>query len=136
MPAQPTAPSNAPSSSARTTRLLAVGTLLALFALCVAWELWLAPLRPGGSWLALKALPLLLPLPGLLRLRMFTYRWTALFVWLYFVEGVVRATSDRAPSAWYALAEVVLTVGLFAACTAHIRLRQRQARLQAGKVDS
>lgn len=117
-----------PSPAARATRLAAVATLLALFALCLAWELWLAPLRPGGSWLALKALPLLLPLPGLLRLRMFTYRWTALFVWLYFVEGVVRATSDRAPSSWYALAEVVLTVALFAACTAHIRLRQRQAR--------
>lgn len=132
MPAQPVVPSNTPSTAARTTRLLAVGMLLALFALCVAWELWLAPLRPGGSWLALKALPLLLPLPGLLRLRMFTYRWTALFVWLYFVEGAVRATSDRSPSAWYALAEVLLTVLLFAACTAHIRLRQRQARLQVG----
>jgi uncharacterized membrane protein len=102
--------------------------LVALIALCLAWELWLAPLRPGGSWLALKALPLFLPLPGLLRYRMFTYRALALFVWLYFVEGVVRATSDRAPSSWYALAEVLLTVIVFAACTAHIRLRLREAR--------
>ena len=102
--------------------------LIALIALCLAWELWLAPLRPGGSWLAIKALPLLLPLAGLLRYRMFTYRALALFIWLYFVEGVVRATSDRAPSSWYALAEVVLTVIVFAACTAHIRLRLREAR--------
>lgn len=103
-------------------------TLLALFALCLAWELWLAPVRPGGSWLALKALPLLLPLPGLLRLRMLSYRKTALFIWLYFVEGVVRATSDRAPSSWYALGEVLLAVLLFAACAAHVRLRQRAAK--------
>jgi uncharacterized membrane protein len=125
---RPAVPAAAPSPAVRATRCVAVASLLALIALCLAWELWLAPLRPGGSWLALKAVPLALPLPGLLRLRMFTYRWTALFVWLYFVEGVVRATSDRAPSSWYALGEVLLTVLLFAACAAHVRLRQRQAR--------
>ena len=129
-PPAPLSPA-APSPAVRTTRFVAVLALLALFALCLAWELWLAPLRPGGSWLALKALPLLLPLPGLLRLRMLSYRKTALFIWLYFVEGVVRATSDRAPSSWYALAEVLLVLVLFAACTAHVRLRQRQAKAAA-----
>ncbi len=119
---------NTPSFAALATRAIAVVSLLALFALCLGWELWLAPVRPGGSWLALKALPLLLALPGLLRLRMLTYRKTALFIWLYFIEGVVRATSDRAPSSWYAVGEAVLTVLLFAACAAHVRLRQRQAR--------
>ncbi|WOP14713.1 DUF2069 domain-containing protein [Ottowia sp. SB7-C50] len=128
-PTMPTAAlPNTPSAAALTTRAIAVICLLALFGLCLAWELWLAPVRPGGSWLAIKSLPLLLPLPGLLRLRMLTYRWTSLFVWLYFVEGVVRATSDRAPSSWYALGEAVLSVLLFAACAAHVRLRQRQAR--------
>lgn len=144
MPAHPlTAPAPAPAGTlaappaVRTTRTLAVASLLALAALCLAWELWLAPLRPGGSWLALKSLPLLLPLPGLLRYRMLTYRWTALFVWLYFVEGVVRAWSDRAPSAWCALAEVALVLLLFAACAAHVRLRQRLAHRQvAGKTRS
>lgn len=126
----PTEPAEraAPSPAARITRAVTVLALLALVALCLAWELWLAPLRPGGSWLALKALPLLLALPGVLRMRMYTYRALALFVWLYFVEGVVRATSDRAPSSGYALAEVVLVVVLFVTCTAHVRLRQRQAR--------
>lgn len=62
---------------------------------------------------------------------MLSYRKTALFIWLYFVEGVVRATSDRAPSSWYALAEVLLVLVLFAACTAHVRLRQRQAKAAA-----
>jgi hypothetical protein len=32
---------------------------------------------------------------GLLRHRMYTYRWLSLLVWLYFTEGVVRATSDQ-----------------------------------------
>ena len=124
MPPPMSAPATSPPATtasrlARTTRAVAVPSLLALVALCLAWELWLAPLRPGGSLLAL---------PGLLRMRMYTYRALALFIWLYFVEGVVRATSDRTPSAWYALAEVVLVVILFVACTAHIRLRLREAR--------
>ena len=68
----------------RLTRTLAVASLIALIALALAWELWLAPLRPGGSWLVLKALPLCLPLAGLLKNRMYTYRWLSLVVWLYF----------------------------------------------------
>jgi uncharacterized membrane protein len=108
-------------------RKLAVGSLLALIVLGVAWELWLAPLRPGGSWLVLKVLPLCFPLAGLLRHRMYTYRWVSLLVWLYFVEGVVRAYSDRAPSSWLALAEIVLCLVLFAACALHVRSRLRKA---------
>ena len=129
------APSATPATAApviaadiAATRWLATASLLALALLCVAWELWLAPLRPGGSWLALKGLPLLLPLAGLLKRRMYTYRWVSLLVWLYFTEGVVRAWSDPAPSRWLALAELLLCLLLFTACTLHVRLRQRAAR--------
>jgi uncharacterized membrane protein len=117
------------------TRAVAVVSLLALMALCLAWELWLAPLRPGGSWLALKALPLALALPGLLRYRMYTYRWVTLFLWLYFIEGVVRAYSDRGLSARLALLEVLLLLILFAACVAHVRLRQKAAQTRTDKRD-
>jgi uncharacterized membrane protein len=109
------------------TRRTAVAALLALIALCLAWELVLAPLRPGGSWLALKALPLCIPLAGILRNRMYTYRWVSLMVWLYFTEAVVRGWSDPAPSNWLALAELLLCLILFAACAAHVRLRLRHA---------
>ena len=109
-------------------RRVAVGSLLALIALCLAWELFLAPLRPGGSWLALKALPLCIPLAGFLKNRMYTYRWVSLLVWVYFTEGVVRAWSDRPPGNWLALAEVALCLVLFTACTVHIRLRLRSAK--------
>ena len=108
---------------AQVTQIAAVSSLVALIVLCVAWELWLAPVRPGGSLLALKALPLVLPLPGLLKRRMYTYRWLSLMIWLYCTEGLVRATSDTAPSSYYAWAEVVLCILLFTACTLHIRLR-------------
>jgi uncharacterized membrane protein len=108
------------------TRWLAVGSLIALFVLCLAWELWLAP--TGRGTLAIKALPLLLPLPGLWRNRMYTYRWVSLMVWLYFTEGVVRATSDRGPSVPLAWLEVLLCLTLFAACALHVRWRLGQAK--------
>ena len=113
---------------AQVTQIAAVSSLVALIVLCVAWELWLAPVRPGGSLLALKALPLVLPLPGLLKRRMYTYRWLSLMIWLYCTEGLVRATSDTAPSSYYAWAEVVLCILLFTACTLHIRVRLKAAK--------
>jgi uncharacterized membrane protein len=105
------------------TRWLAVASLLGLIALGMAWELWLAPLRPGGSWLVLKVLPLCLPLAGLLKNRLYTYRWVSLVVWLYFIEGVVRAWGDHAPGNALALLQVLLCLLLFTACVLHVRLR-------------
>ena len=111
------------------TRWLAVGSLVGLIVLGLAWELFLAPIRPGGSWLALKVLPLCIPLAGLLKSRMYTYRWVSLLVWIYFTEGVVRATSDRGLSVWLALVEVVLCLLLFTACALHVRTRLKNAKL-------
>jgi uncharacterized membrane protein len=113
------------------TRRLAVGSLVGLIVLGLAWELWLAPVKPGGSLLALKVLPLCIPLAGLLKNRMYTYRWVSLLVWLYFTEGVVRATSDRAPSSYFAMAEVLLCLVLFVATALHVRLRFKHAALLA-----
>ena len=114
-----------PSVGVASTRVVAVGSLLGLILLGLAWELYLAPLRPGGSWLALKVMPLCIPLAGLLKNRMYTSRWVSLMVWLYFTEGVVRAYSDRSPGNLLALLEVLLCLSLFAACVLHVRLRQR-----------
>jgi uncharacterized membrane protein len=110
-------------NSVAMTRWMAVGSLLGLIALGVAWELVLAPLRPGGTLLALKVLPLCFPLSGILKNKMYTYRWVSLMVWLYFTEGAVRAYSDRPPSNYYAMIEVFLCCTLFAACALHVRLR-------------
>ncbi len=110
------------------TRAVAVASVLGLIVLGLAWELWLAPVRSGGSWLALKVLPLCFPLAGLLRNRMYTYRWVSLLVWLYFTEGVVRATSDRGLGRWLAGIEIVLCLLLFAACVLHVRTRLKKAK--------
>lgn len=119
-------PTSAAPPAVALSRTLAVGSLLGLIVLGLAWELWLAPLRPGGTWIALKVLPLCLPLAGLLRNRMYTYRWVSLLVWVYFTEGVVRAWSDRPPSSWLAMIEILLCLVLFAACALHVRLRLKK----------
>lgn len=113
-----------------TTRILAVGSVLGLIVLGLAWELFLAPIRPGGSWLALKVLPLCIPLAGLLKNRMYTYRWVSLMVWLYFTEGAVRAYSDRPPGNYLGMIEVALCLILFIACALHVRVRLRSVRLE------
>lgn len=125
-PATPVAPPAVPSRFVTLTRTLAVVSLLALFVLCLAWELWLAP--TGSGTLALKALPLLIPLPGLLRHRMYTYRWVSLMVWLYFTEGMVRATSERGTGQVLAAIEVLLCIVLFTVCALHVRRRLRNAK--------
>jgi uncharacterized membrane protein len=128
MPTALTAPASLPTPIAW-TRGVAVGSVVALIALGLAWELWLAP--TGRGTLALKVLPLFFPLPGLLRNRMYTYRWLSLMVWLYFIEGVIRATSDRGRGAVLGAIEVLLCLLLFAACAAHVRWRLRNAKEQA-----
>ena len=115
-----------PRANERLSRNLAVASVVALILLCLAWELWLAP--TGRGTLALKVLPLL-PAPlGLWRYRMYTYRWVALAIWLYVMEGLVRSTSEGGVGQWLALAEVLLGVVAFTACTAQIRLRLAAAK--------
>ncbi|AOW13012.1 hypothetical protein LPB72_18785 [Hydrogenophaga crassostreae] len=138
MPDTPSAPVTDVASSSRSvaiSRALAVGSLVGLIVLGLLWEMWLAPLRPGGSWLVLKVLPLTLPLTGLLKNRMYTYRWMSLVVWLYFTEGVVRAWSDKGLSAALAGIEVFLCLTLFVAVTMHIRTRLKAAGQEAVDAD-
>lgn len=104
---------------------MAVGSLLGLIALGLLWELRLAP--TGSGLLALKVLPLALPLAGLLKRRLYTYRWVSLLVWLYFIEGVVRAFGDGGLSARLALLEIALCLVLFTACALHVRARFKAA---------
>ena len=117
------------SATVTATRWLAVGSLLGLIALGLAWELWLAPLRPGGTWLALKVLPLCLPLAGILRNRMYTYRWVSLLgMDAISPRAWCARYSDRGLSAQLALAEIALCLALFAACALHVRHRHSKAR--------
>jgi len=122
LPTPPESPLT-PPAVVRYTRAAALAALLALIALGLAWELWLAP--TGTGTLALKVLPLVLCVAGLWRHRMYTFRWLSLLLWLYFMEGVIRATTERGVSMVLAILEIALCIVLFACCAVYIRWRLR-----------
>jgi uncharacterized membrane protein len=106
----------------------AVICLLGLIVLCIVWELLLAPLRPGGSWLVLKVLPLLLPLVGILKRDVYTMQWSSMLILIYFTEGIVRATSDKGLSATLAWIEVALVCVFFFCILSFLRPIKRTAK--------
>ena len=107
--------------SATRYQLITSVSLVALIALCLVWEGWLAPLRPGGSWLILKAVFLLPPLFGIFRGKRYTYKWLSLFIQFYLLEGALRATSDAGMSQWLAMAETLLAAIIFVTTILYIR---------------
>lgn len=115
----------APKSRAHTA---AVAALCLLIAVSLAWELWLAPLRPGGSWLALKALPLCLPLAGILKGRVYTFQYSSLLVLPYFAEAVVRLFDAAAASRACAAAALVCSTVFFIACLAYVKQQKKAVR--------
>ncbi|KVE30995.1 DUF2069 domain-containing protein [Burkholderia sp. TSV86] len=103
-----------------------------LIALCVAWETWLAPLRPGGSALMLKAVPLALALPGVWRRNVYTLQWASMLILIYLAEGIVRGMTDGGLSAWLGWAEAALALGFFGAALVYVAPFKRVAK-QAAK---
>ncbi|WP_338413211.1 DUF2069 domain-containing protein [uncultured Sphaerotilus sp.] len=127
--ATPALPAGIPTSAVQRSRWIAFVSCLALVALGLLWELVLA--RTGNGTLAIKVLPLVLALPGLWRMRLYTYRWMSLAVWLYAAEGAVRVNSAPGPEVPLAAVELVLSVLLFTACAWHVRARLAAGRLAA-----
>lgn len=122
-------------SSARSFYYGAVTSLIALIALCVLWELVLAPLRPGGSWLVLKVVPLLIPLRGVLKRDIYTMQWSSMLILLYLAEGAVRATSDATTlSAALGGVEMVLSLAFFTCVILYLRPYKKLAKNLASEV--
>ena len=99
--------------------------LIALIFLCLAWELFAAPLKPGGSWWVLKVLPLLAALPGVLKARRYTLQWSTLVIWFYAAEGATRAYTDVGLAAALAVLELALALAYFWAVVAWLRAMPR-----------
>ncbi len=118
--------SSVPTPAVQRSRWSSLALCVLLVLLGLAWELALA--RTGSGSLAVKVVPLVLALPGLWRMRLYTYRWLSLAVWLYAAEGAVRLYGPVRLELWLAGLEIVLAVLLFTTCAWHVR-----ARLAAGR---
>ncbi|NLD67796.1 MAG: DUF2069 domain-containing protein [Limnobacter sp.] len=118
--------------SADNSRRLALACFVSLIVLGIAWETWLAPLRPGGWLMALKVVPLAIALPAIAAGRLRAYQWWSMLILLYFVEGAVRATSDAGLSAALAAIETLLSVLAFASILLYVRaIRARPPQVRA-----
>jgi uncharacterized membrane protein len=108
---------------------IAIVSLIALLLWCVVWEIWFAPLRPGGTLLFLKALPLAFAVRGVARGSLYTIQWASMLVLLYLMEGVVRVMSDPpGPSISAAWLEVVLSSVFFLCSIFYVRPAKRAAK--------
>ncbi|TFW11309.1 DUF2069 domain-containing protein [Massilia arenosa] len=118
----------------KTSRVFHVGAVVSLVFLIlwlVAWEAWLAPIRPGAWLLALKAVPLLVPLLGALKRDIYTLQWSSMVILLYFAEGAVRVYSDTAPLSRMMAGGEAFLVAIYFVCTV---LFLRPYKLAAKKI--
>ncbi|GAA4016470.1 DUF2069 domain-containing protein [Actimicrobium antarcticum] len=117
------------SSFQKSCYVAAVSSLIGLIVLGVAWEMWLAPLRPNGSWMVLKVIPLILPLRGVIKRDVYTLQWSSMLILIYFTEGIVRATSDRVPlSATLGWIEVALVCIYFFSVIYYLKPYKKAAK--------
>jgi len=111
-------------------QLIATAAFVDLFILCVCWEWFISPLRPGGSWLILKGIPLLFAIPGLWKGKIYTMQWASMLILLYITEGLVRIL-ETGMNFWMAALETALgTLGFVCLL---IFLKPIKARAKAAK---
>jgi len=79
----------------------------------ISWEIWLNPIRPGGSMLWAKVLPLMLALPGLYKARIYTFQWLSLLVWLYVCEALVRVYTTQKIEILLSVIWLLMSLSLF-----------------------
>lgn len=104
---------------------LAIAGVIALAFLAFAWEMVLAPLRPGGSWLALKALPLAVLVPAASKGKLRALQWLSLLLPFYLAEGVVRGFTEGGRHALVAWTAAALATISFVALLAWVRAMRR-----------
>jgi uncharacterized membrane protein len=108
-------------------QLIATAAFIDLFILCISWEWFISPLRPGGSWLILKCIPLLFAIPGLWKGKVYTMQWASMMILLYVTEGLVRILEPGA-NFWLALIETVLATTGFVCLLMYLKPIKKEAK--------
>lgn len=111
-------------------QLLATAAYIDLFILCVAWEWFISPLRPGGSWLILKGVPLLFAIPGIWKGNAYTMQWASMLILLYITEGLVRILETGA-NFWMAVLETSFATIGFVCLLIYLKPIKKEAKALA-----
>lgn len=102
-----------------------------LWLLLPAWYLWLSPSPALAPYFIVFLMaPLVFPLAGLLRGRVYTFKWSIFISLLYFIHGVGEAWTWPGERT-YALAEVGLSLLWFVGAIAFVRLRRANVQASA-----
>ncbi len=133
---EPSTPAPPPVAARSIWAIGATVALVALIVLALAWECWLAPLRPGGSAFVLKALPLACALPGVWRRKLYTLQWASMLVLLYMAEGIVRGMTDAAVSARLGWIEATLATAFIICALAYLAPFKRASRAARRSADA
>src|SRR5690606_20377271 len=78
-----------------------------------------------GFWL-MQGIPLLLTLPGVLKLETRSLLWLAFLTLFFFVSGVLQAASATAAQRWLGLVTLLLCLSLFTAVIVLVRRGKRR----------
>ena len=113
-------------------QLLAFAAFVDLFILCVAWEWLISPLRPGGSWLILKGIPLLFAIPGIWKGKVYTMQWASMLILLYVTEGLVRIL-ETGTNFCLAVLETILATTAFVCLLIYLKPIKKEAKSLAKK---
>lgn len=110
--------------------LIASAATLDLIIVCIAWEWFISPLRPDGSWLILKAVPLIVMLPGIWSAKVYTMQWGTMLILIYSTEALVRI-SESGWNFWMALIELFLSVIIFICLLLYLKPIKAEAKAKA-----
>ena len=108
-------------------QLIATAAFVDLFILCVSWEWFISPLRPGGSWLILKGIPLLFAIPGLWKCNVYTMQWASMLILFYVTVGLVRILETGA-NFWLAAIETLLATIGFVCLLMYLKPIKKEAK--------
>lgn len=119
-------------------RKLALSCLLLLIIWMPIWHIFLAEptgRSPEFEWFlaAVWTLPLLLPLPGMLKGKPYTFAWANFIVMFYMIHGLTSVYAIENERAFAAI-ELVLCTGLFVGCIFYARLRGKELGLGIPKL--
>lgn len=123
------------ANTTRTMRYLALSCHVLLLIFVTLWQFVLNTehsYSPAFVFL-FYILPLLLPLPGIIRGKPYTHAWASFIILIYIIHGLTVAYAVGNERI-YALIELVLAIGMFTGCCVFARLRGKECGLGIGKL--
>jgi uncharacterized membrane protein len=82
-----------------------------------------------GLWL-MQVVPLLITLPGLLKLQTRTLLWLGFLVQFYFINGVLQASGATPVQRWLGALTLLLCLGLFTAVIVVVRRTRKIKQME------